>query len=235
MAQNRSALLASRQRLRDRLMADGLRKIEATLEQVKNAAASGQPVEDASQRLSEELNELLKRAANEEQEILRTELRLDAMSDYYPTTNSSTASSETPADEDVDLSSLAVFLPGEIEIPGTPILIPVGLILKIVSVIIKWFTKSDDDLQKQAAESQERLANYYRWLNELRDQEVKIKADYEKAVNDFLAQSYDPRLEELNRVLAEVDSSCAEHTKNLRKLEQLQLRVGDEMVALTVS
>lgn len=235
VAKNRSALLASRQRLRDRLMADGLRKIEAALEQVKSAAASGQPVEDASQRLSKELNELLEGAANEEQEILRTELRLDAMSDYQPVTGSLAIPSEAPAGEDVDLSDLAVFLPVIIEIPGVPIPIPMGLILKIAEMVIGWLTKSDDDQQKQAAESQERLANYYRWLNELRDQEVKIKADYEKAVNDFLAQSYNPRLEKLDRVLAEVDGNCAEHTKNLRKLEQLQLRVGDEMVALTVS
>ena len=40
---------------------------------------------------------------------------------------------------------------------------------------------------------------------------------------------------EIDRILADVDKTCAKHTKTLRELEQLQLRVSDEMVALAVS
>ena len=69
----------------------------------------------------------------------------------------------------------------------------------------------------------------------MRDQEIKIKAVYEKSVNDFLAQVYDPQLAEIDRILADVDKTCAKHTETLRELEQLQLRVSDEMVALAVS
>lgn len=110
------------------------------------------------------------------------------------------------------------------------------MIVKLVKVLFKLiFGDSDSSNQQAAAESQERLANYYRWRNEMRDQEIKIKAVYEKSVNDFLAQVYDPQLAEIDRILADVDKTCAKHTKTLRELEQLQLRVSDEMVALAVS
>ena len=65
------------------------------------------------------------------------------------------------------------------------------------------------------------------------EQEVKIKASYEKAANVFLQEYYDPRLVQMDQVLAEVNESCAEHTENLRAMEQLLLRVGDEMIALS--
>ena len=74
-----------------------------------------------------------------------------------------------------------------------------------------------------------------KWLNELRDHEVQIKATYEKTVNDFLKQYYDPQLETIDRALADVDDSCAEHTKNLRTIEALLLRVGDELIALSTT
>ena len=84
MAKNREILLASRQRLRDRLMADGLRKIETILEDLKAAAANGQSVKNADMRISETLNALLKEAAEQERIILQQEIKLEAMPDYRP-------------------------------------------------------------------------------------------------------------------------------------------------------
>ena len=72
-------------------------------------------------------------------------------------------------------------------------------------------------------------------MNEFRDQEIKIKATYEKSVNDFLAQFYDQQLNRIDQSLAEVDCGCAEHTKNLRSMEALLLKTGDEMLALSMT
>lgn len=229
LAKNREILLRSRQNLHDQLISDGLRKIEAALEQVKDAAANGQPVGDVSQKLSAELNALLQEAAQQESAELKTKLNMEAMPGYQPVDTSAVTSS---VDEDIKLEDLAAFAPIIVEIPGIPVPIPVDLILKLAGIIIGLF-KQPDDAKRAADESQQKLANYYRWLNELRDQEIKIKADYEKTVNDFLSQVYDSKLDEIDRILAEVDNSCVEHTKKLRELEQLQLRVSDEMVALS--
>ena len=233
MAKNREALLLSRQRLRDRLLADGLRKIEATIEQMNASAAAGQRVEDPSQKLKEELQALLREAAEQEKAVLQSTLTLEAMPGYQPEEASATNQSEK---EGFDLFDLLADVPIIIDGPGFPIPIPGGVIVKLVKVLFKLiFGDSDSSNQQAAAESQERLANYYRWRNEMRDQEIKIKAVYEKSVNDFLAQVYDPQLAEIDRILADVDKTCAKHTETLRELEQLQLRVSDEMVALAVS
>ena len=121
-----------------------------------------------------------------------------------------------------------------LNIPGIPVPIPLPLIVKVLHTIVKLFLP-DKNKDEAARRSQKQLANYYRWQNELRDQETKIKATYEKSVNDFLAQFYDPQLEKIDQTLAEIDSSCAEHTRNLRGMEELLLRTGDELVALSTT
>ncbi len=233
MARNREMLLLSRQRLRDRLLANGLRKIEAALEQVKSAAANGQPVEDPGQRLNEELNGLLREAAEQEQVVLKTELDIGTMPEH----RLSAAEAAEVSDEESDFRfvSLAPALPIIVDLPE--ISIPVIVLLSIADAIADFFRRrqrEEEATRRAAIESQERLANYYRWLNELRDQESKMKAGYEKLVNDFLVQTYDSKLAELDQALAEVDSGCAAHTKALRELERLQLQVGDELISLAV-
>lgn len=244
LAKNRESLLASRQRLRDRLMADGLRKIEAVVEQMKTAAANGQSVEGMDKQLNEELTQLLQNAVGEEQMILQREIVVSALPGYT-NTDLTVQDSQSGMDD-----SAAWFAAGGLAASGLtamaippivlgPLSIPVAAVVAVVAAIIGIFSRngkqSEDDANRAARESQEKMANYYRWQNELRDQEFKIKASYEKSVNDFLQQYYEPKLVEINKVLAEVDGSCAEHTKYLRELEQLQLRVGDEMAALVVS
>lgn len=49
-----------------------------------------------------------------------------------------------------------------------------------------------------------------------------------------MQQYYDPKLAQMDQALADVNGSCAEHTKNLRAMEQLLLCVGDEMVSLPI-
>ncbi len=236
LAKNRESLLASRQRLRDRLLNDGLRKIDTILEEVKAAAANGQTVEGVDKRISETLNELLKDVAAQESLVLQKEIKVEAMPDYQAEHSGGSAQSgqnnETPIIG--DLAQIASFF---VDIMHFPIPLPVPIPISVITAAVRlvWnllFPKSEDD---SAARSQEQLANYYRWQNELRDQEIKIKAAYEKSVNDFLTQFYDPQLEKIDQALAEVDSGCAEHTKNLRAMEQLMLRVGDEMMSLSTA
>lgn len=244
LAENRDSLIASRQRLRDRLMADGLRKIDAVVEQLKTAAANGQSVEGVDKQLNEELAQLLQNAAGEEEQILRQEIAINALPSYT-NTDLSVQDSQSGTDD-----SAAWFAAGGLAASGLtamaippivlgPLSIPVAAVVAVVAAIIGIFSRKgqqdEAEAQRAARESQERMANYYRWQNELRDQEVKIKAAYEKSVNDFLQQYYEPKLAEINKVLAEKDGSCAEHTKYMHELELLQLRVGDEMAALIVS
>lgn len=233
LAKNRENLLASRQRLRDRLMADGLRKIEAALETAKSAAANGQAVDGLNEKLTAELNALMQEAAKQEQGILQSEIRLEAMPGYQPVSNITIDSSSTSNEDEFSLSDAAKLIPIFIDIPTIPLPIPIPLIIKAVELIIGIFLpKKGPNADEEARQSQQRLANYYKWLNELRDHEIQIKASYEKVVNDFLQQYYDSKLEQIDLALAEVDGNCAEHTKNLRAMEQLLMRVGDEMIAL---
>ena len=241
LAENRTHLLESRQRLRDRLMADGLRKIEAVVEQMKTAAANGQSVDGVDKQLNEELSQLLQNAVGEEQKILQQKIVVNALPGYSNTAFT-VQNSQTGSDD-----SAAWFTAGGLTASGIalmsippiilgPLSIPVEAAVAIVTAIIGVFRRigkqDEDEARRAALESQEKMANYYRWQNELRDQEAKIKASYEKSVNDFLEKYYGSKLTEIDNGLAEVDGSCAEHTKNLREMEQLLLRVGDEMIAL---
>ena len=235
LAENRDSLLASRQRLRDRLMADGLRKIEAILEEGKTAAASGQTIMGVDERLNSELNTLLKEVAEQERAILQTEIKVSAMTDYRAATSGESA---RPAQEDDsallgDLAQILAFIIDKAPVP-LPIPLPLPIITAAVRLIFYLF-KSNQPEDDSGRQSQERLAEYYKWLNEFRDQEIKIKATYEKSVNDFLAQFYDQQLNRIDQSLAEVDCGCAEHTKNLRSMEALLLKTGDEMLALSMT
>ena len=217
---------------------DGLRKIESILESVKTSAAAGQPVEGLGKKLSDELNLLLKEAVGQEQEILRTEIKLEAMSAYHPADESAPApADETSSDDLMDVASVAAAILEVIKVPiPMPVPIPLPLIIEALRLIGRIFgNKKDQSAEDAARRSQEQLAQYYKWLNELRDQEIKIKSDYEKTVNDLLQQYYDPKLAQIDQALAEAGGSCAEHTQNLRALEQLLLRAGDEMVSLPIA
>lgn len=233
LAENRESLLASRQRLRDRLLTDGLRKIEAILGDVKAAAASGQTVEGVENRLNDALNALLQEAAKQEQTILQTEIKMEAMPDYRPVSADGSVQKAQADDGSMfgDLAQIVAFVIDQTPVP-LPVPIPISIITAVIRTIFYIFKKGETD-DDATSRNQEQLANYYRWLNEFRDQEIKVKSAYEKSISDFLAQFYDPQLEKIDQSLAEVDSSCAEHTKNLNLMEDLVLKASNELVALS--
>lgn len=237
MAKNRETLLASRQRLLDRLRTDGFRKIEMVLEEVKSAAANGQSVKGADQKIREALDALIKQAAEQEGAILESEIKIEAMPDYQDIVSSEPSQAIQSDDSSIvgDLAQIASFAIDVIAPIPVPVPIPITIITAVVRAIIHLFTGGKSEAEDDSASrSQEQLANYYRWLNELRDQEIKMKASYEKSVNDFLSRYYDPQLAKIDQALFELDGSCAEHTTNLQTMEQLALKVGDEMMALAV-
>lgn len=108
-------------------------------------------------------------------------------------------------------------------------------ILQALFSILTGKQKEERAARERARESQEHLAAYHKWLNELRDAEIAAKASYEKAVQDFLKRYFDERLDKINLSLSSVNEACESHTENLRVLEQLQLRTGEEIAALTIA
>lgn len=234
LAENREHLLESRQRLRDRLMADGLRKIEAIIEQAKADAANNRDVSGLDERINSDLVNLAKTITGEEQKVLQEKLSVHTLQDYEHTELSvhqdSAGKNEDNGDAFLEFGAVALTIP-PITIPAIPI--PINVIIAAIAGIVGLLSKlfGEDEPDPQSL-SQEQYANYYKWCNELRDYELQVKATYEKSVGDLLRQYYDPKLTEIDQTLAEVDSNCAEHTKNLRAMEQLLLRVGDEMIAL---
>lgn len=242
MAENREKLLASRQRLRDRLLTEGQLRIDAVIEEVKTAAGNGQAVENVSEKLSQSLNSLLQEAARQENTVLRSELHMESMPGYRPGTDVdpvTAAPEDTTDDSKTWMAASAAALTRIPPIVVGPIPIPLNVIIAIATAFTGFLAalQSQERREQQralqeVAESQEKLANYYRWLNELQTQTVKIKADYEKRVNDFLEQSYDYKLAELDRILADIDEGCMQHTQKLKELEHFRTRLGDEIVSL---
>ena len=115
-----------------------------------------------------------------------------------------------------------------------------------IAVIINQKTEDDDEegeasipvdeqpsMQQEArrAEQQdkERMAAYYKFLNELRETEADIKATWEKSVSDVLEKFYGPKIEQLDRELADVSSECEIHTRNLGQVNELRSRVEPEL------
>lgn len=242
LAEERRLLSESRQRLQESLLAQGMLKIEWAFDRIRSAGASGKPANGVGEQMKQDLQQLLEKAAAQEQAILQTEIGLAALPGALDV--------ETLADSDADdkgqalkgvgvgagavaaASVLNTFVSLPVPIPEITILLAV---LKGLFGFLSQKQREEQEARERARQSQEQLAAYYKWMNELRDAETSTKASYEKAVQDFLQQHFDAKLEAIDLSISSVDADCAEHTENLRALEQLQLRVGEELAALSIS
>lgn len=218
--------------------------IESVIERMKAAAANGQTLDNVGDEPNRELNALIQSVATEEEAVLHSEINISSLSSYRTSDTSGQLEPSAGADgSDALITAGGLALASALKtlppIVMGPVAFPVEIIVAVATAIFCIFSrqsrKDEEAAQKEAKESQERLANYYRWLNELRDQEVKIKATYETTVNDFIRNYYEPKLQEIDRSLTQVDGRCAEHTQNLRAMESLLLRTGDELLSLSVS
>lgn len=238
LAEERRLLSESRQRLQESLLAKGMLKIEGAFERIRSAGANGQPTDGVSEQLKQDLQQLLEEAAAQEQAILQTEIRLSALPGALEMENSLDTSAKggsqvlKGAGAVVAAEAIQTAIPLPIPIPEITILL---VVLKGLFSLLSGKQKEEQEARERARQSQEQLAAYYKWMNELRDAETSAKASYEKAVRDFLQQHFDAKLEAISQSLSAVDADCAEHTENLRALEQLQLRVGEEIAALSIS
>jgi len=229
LADAREQLLDSRQRLQELLLAKGLLKIEEAFERVKTAAMNGQQLNGEGELLQEELEQLIAEASEQEQENWRIELGELGLSE-------SSVSTETDGG---DASKKPISVAKSVALGGAilPFIPEVTALIAIVVTVVNILRKNDAkrEAERKARENAERMAAYYKWVNEMRDQEAAAKASYEKTVREALQQCYDGKLKAIDQKLAETNGSCAEHTENLEFLSALQLKVGEELAALSTA
>lgn len=237
MAELREQLLVSKSRMRDTLVSNGLRKIDASFERIRSSG-NGLQLEEEEGRLNEELNTLLMQVAEQEQPVLKQAVSIGA-----PPTEENISISAVSKD-DVELTETVALLtqvipPIVITVPTTPpIPVDLALLAKIATALVGTFSRKkrkEQEALDEARRSADQTAAYYRWLNELRDYEDKVKAIWKKAVDDIVKQCYDGQLAQLDADLAEMSADCAVHTQTLRRMDQLRLRVSDEMLSLATA
>ena len=97
----------------------------------------------------------------------------------------------------------------------------------------RWQNK--DGNKDQARRDAERMAAYYKWLNELRNSEEKVKATYTDSVQTYLADHYDAQIAELGQKLAQVSDACEAHIRIATQVDQLLLSAGNEIAELALA
>ena len=243
LAEMRDELLLSRQRLRDSLLVNGLRKIDATMEMVKAAALDGKPVSNISEELKQELNQLFQDAAARENAVLSETLHLDSLPAGTGMDATSVSVDNVNSEGDMTAALTAASSAGlamtglglEVILPTLTFTIPLAAIPVIIGVIVKLVDiisgKNKEDMERMdtARRDAERMKAYYKFLNELRDSEARIKATWDRAVNEALEKFYGPKIAQLDKELANVSSECAAHIRNLEQLGELRGRLDDEM------
>ena len=241
LAEAREELLSSRQRLRDSLLVNGLRKIDATMEMVKAAALDGKPIGNVSEELKQELNRLFQDAAARENAVLSDVLQVDALPAGTEMNATSVSVDNVNSDGDMTAALTAASSAGlamtglglEVILPTLTFTIPLAAIPVIIGVIVKLVDiisgKNKEDMERMdaARRDAERMKAYYKFLNELRDE--RIKATWNKAVSEALDKFYSPKVAELDKKLANVSDECAAHIRNLEQLGKLRGRLDDEM------
>ena len=232
IAKQRVELSKSRDRLQDTLLSKGLLKIDACFEAVRHAAAEGRPFDAEVERMNKELTQLLQDAAANEGLILSDKMEASNIPAYLAPDGSDESTSTAMDTEGIStvLKTIGTTVP--IPLPGP---VNIKLILIIIGAVIDllgWLMKSKKSEEDAAKEASEKLAAYYKWLNDLRDQETNARANYTKAVTQFLETNYDVKLAELDQQLASVSSDCAAYTKVMDDLQKLMNRVNEELAEL---
>ena len=126
--------------------------------------------------------------------------------------------------------ALEIILPTlTITIPAFVIPIIIGVVASLLGRLLGNDEQDEQEAYRAAQQDQERMAAYYKFLNELRETEAGIKATWEKSVSDVLEKFYGPKIEQLDRELADVSSECESHTRNLGKVNELRSRVESEL------
>lgn len=232
-------LVESRQRTGNRLKAEGMRRIEAAFEEIQAKGARNEPFDQVSEQLQQDLTELIRSVAAQESEIVTVEVKkLDLPA---PPTKAQSVSS--PASDSSSLSDTAAVAAAGTLIPDIPIvlpdLIPIPSILPEVLIrvviAIAGFLFGDGQEDTSAPSDDSRMADYYKWRNDIRDREVQVKANYTAAVEDFLKNHFDEPLGELEHRLSQAGEACRKQTEYVRKVGWLLVRTDEEIAELSLA
>ena len=185
--------------------------------------------------MQQDLVELIQHVAG--QETKNTSAALKALN--IPEIEQHAAVSSSTGEVDTNLSELGNLLEGSITwIPSFPIppqyKLPIMIISYIIAKILK-DGKNKDGNKDQARRDAERMAAYYKWLNELRNSEEKVKATYIDSVQTYLADHYDAQITELNQKLVQVNDACEAHIRIAEQVDKLLLSVGNEIAELALA
>ena len=234
-AKARKILTEARQRTQERLISEGLLKIEGCFDRVRSLAENSKPYKQEMEQLQQDLADLIQRVTG--QETKNTSATLQTLK--VPDMTQPTTVSSPDAEPNTDLSGLGDMLEqGSTLIPTLPIPPEYKLPMVIISFIIAKILKdshNEDGNKEQARRDAERMAAYYKWLNELRDHEEKVRASYTSSVYAYLSDYYDERIAELDQKLAQVNDACAAHTRIAAEADQLLLAVSNEVAELALA
>ena len=236
LMKERKILSESRQRTGDRLLAEGLRKIEAAFEQIRVLASEGKSIDAVPQQLQKELTDLIAEVTNQEGQIVNVELGISGFQTGQIEESTGQAETEIDVDLETILSAVGRILT---RTPSPlPMQIPIEIVAVVINAFVKWIgsvDKEQREAEQRARESAERLAAFYKWQNELRDQEAQVKANYTSHVEDALHKMYDGQLEKLNAQLVRINDACARYAAYVEKVEKLLVRVSEEIAALSLN
>lgn len=228
VVKERNILTESKQRNYDRLMTEGYLTIESCFENVRRIGAAGGNYDGITEQLQKDLSHLLEESGAKEHQFLCRQL--STLKDFDHGVSSTT----TDGVPDNELSSVLSTL-GDLSYVAPTVIasIPNSLpLMKIMEIALTFFEKlitgrknSNSGDEARARESEERLGAYYKWQNDLRDSESKIKLDFQTAVDKFSEQIYGQRLEILDKTLEEMNDTCAEYARHQKEQEELNKSV----------
>lgn len=233
LSKERRLLAESRQRASDSALEEGLRKIDVCFEQVRSATANGQSYEEFFNQLESDLSTILSTIAEKEIKLLKQELRALNIDDD----SSNNESNDINVAELLD-AGIAI---GEIVRPITGVMAPpdinviVDATLLVIKVIREILGSMKNPSEEEARKSAERLAAYYKWLNELRDYEATTKANYKTEVEAAIAEAYDSRIRALEEKLEHENQNFTTYNANVHRLEVLLYQVNEEIAELSLA
>lgn len=244
VVQNRDLLVQSRDRLRNRLLSDGLRIIEGAFEEIRTLSSAGKPFDNAVESINQKLTALIKDVSKTEMELINVGLK-ELSIDKYDSTNTeqrieaAIQTSTNNLNEVVDILAEIGTILGPIITP-TPIPspIPVPLIVMAIKAVIKivsFFTKENNQSEEQVHNQEsQKVKAYYNWLNQLREKESAAKSEYTSNIRMFIEKNYQSKLERLDDELEEINNDYAKYQDSVLRLENLVTKIDAKMIELGV-
>lgn len=229
-AKELNILMESKQRSYEKLISQGYLKIESCFEKVISVGSSGN-YNGLTEQLQQELRSLLEESGATEHKFLCRQL--GALNDYNDGNSAFTSGSASENElgnalttiGDIGLLTPPIIAPIPSPIPPTIIIKLVAVACSVLGRILTSKGGQNSGDEARARESEERLAAYYKWKNDLRDTENKIKLDFQSAVDKFIEHFYGQRLQVLDDTLSKINETCTQYTIHQKELEELNRNI----------